>query len=168
LGATFPRALTIPSLTDLPFFPGILFAVVVAAIIFFTERPRPLAMAVLIVLVIAAWLCAYNVAQHPGIVGLSGTANAPENWSGTYTGIVMGLISGCVGSAITCLAVSVAAPSFRSLGNWARTIAIGTLAGSLLQFAVSDSGALGFNVLFIVWQCAVAASIAYGVRPRTI
>ena len=80
----------------------------------------------------------------------------------------MGLISGCVGSAITCLAVAIACPSFRSFGHWARTIALGTAAGTLLQFAVSNSGAIGFNVLFIVWQCAVAASIAYGLRPKGV
>jgi uncharacterized membrane protein YjjP (DUF1212 family) len=61
-------------------------------------------------------------------------------------------------------AVSLVSSDFRGHGDWLRTIALGTVAGALLYFGNDPWGS--FLPLFIAWQCAVAASVAYGLGAQ--
>ena len=66
---------------------------------------------------------------------------------------------------LTVIAVALVSPDFREHSDWLRTIALGIVAGALLHFGDEPNGS--FLALFIVWQAAVAASVAYGlVIPR--
>jgi hypothetical protein len=79
-----------------------------------------------------------------------------------------------VGSSITAIGVSLAAREFPNTKAWSRTVMIGTVAGILLECLSNENrDQIPFHVdsllpLFLIWQPAVAASIAYGLprRPR--
>jgi hypothetical protein len=72
-----------------------------------------------------------------------------------------GFIAGLVGSLITVAGISFASRDSRTYGTWIRTILIGAVAGLLLQLQAT------LLPLLVVWQTAVAASIAYGlVKPK--
>jgi hypothetical protein len=83
-------------------------------------------------------------------------------------------IGGLVSSFVTGAGISFVSKWFYGGGNWARTILIGTITGTLLE-SVLDAGtaprSLPVHVgsllpLFLVRQCSVAASIGYGLTAR--
>jgi hypothetical protein len=91
-----------------------------------------------------------------------------------YVLAMCGATGGLVGSFVTGAGISLVSKGFYGGGNWARTILIGTITGTLLESAV-DAGTAprslpvhvgSFLPLFLVWQCSVAASIGYGLTAR--
>ena len=90
-----------------------------------------------------------------------------------YVLAMCGAIGGLVGSLVTGAGISFVSKGFYGGGNWARTILIGTITGTLLKSAL-DAGTAprtpvhvgSFLPLFLVWQCSVAASIGYGLNAR--
>jgi hypothetical protein len=75
---------------------------------------------------------------------------------GISVNLLAGIIAGFIGGLITLLAMAFVVPGFRTINNWTRTLLVASLAGALLANNISALP------LFIVWQVAVAASIAYG------
>jgi hypothetical protein len=155
-----------PSLGGGPLLPGIYFGLVICLGIFLWEERRPLELLVVLVGVVIAWILAYRTA-----ISVSDFLNQFRDGDSrqfSYIFAITGLVSGLVGSLGTVIAVSLASPDFREHSDWLRTIAIGIVTGALLHFGDAPLGS--FLPLFIVWQAAVAASVAYGLvtkpRPR--
>jgi Mn2+/Fe2+ NRAMP family transporter len=159
----FPNTDNFPTLGGAPLLPGIYFGVVICLGIFLWEERRPLELLVVLVGVTIAWILAYRTA-----ISLHDFLNRFRDGDSRqlpYIFAVTGLVSGLVGSLATVIAVSLASPDFRGHSDWLRTIALGTIAGALMHFGDAPPGS--FLPLFIVWQAAVAASVAYGlVIPR--
>jgi len=157
-----------PRLDAIPLLPGIYFGLVVCVGGFLTGTRNPLSLALLLAMIVVAWVCAWKTGyqlyerlerDHPGPIGSAGASVlAPARLA------ITGLVAGLVGSAITVLGVIIVRRDFRSVANCARTIAIGTAAGTLLA---CNSVIESMLPLFLVWQPAVAASIAFGLaRPK--
>lgn len=153
-----------------PILPGIYFGLVICAGVYFIERINLLRAFVLLVLIIFAWMVAFETAVQVDISVrryISGSNDAAAF-------LLPGLLAGFIGSMLTSVAVSLVSPNFRYAKAWIRTIAIGMFAGLLLdeQYILNQLaplfGAEGHYLLknngdlFIVWQPAVAASVAYG------
>ena len=91
-----------------------------------------------------------------------------------YVFALCGALGGLVGSFVTAAGISFVNKEFYVRGNWARTIVIGMVTGTLLEFAVSPAMSprgLSIHVgsilpLFLVWQSSVAASIGHGLHAR--
>jgi cell division protein FtsX len=112
---------------------------------------------------ILAWRTALSIHDFLNQSGVFSTA--PANSKFAFNFAISGLVAGLVGSLGTVLAVSLVSPDFREAYDWLRTIALGAVLGTLLHFGDTPNGT--FLPLFIGWQAAVAASIAYGlVIPR--
>jgi hypothetical protein len=83
-----------------------------------------------------------------------------------------GMIGGFVGSAIIVFAISAILRGFRTGNGWAKTIFVGTVAGSWLELIVPPSqNGLPIHIgselpLFLVWQTSVAASIAFNLKTQ--
>lgn len=94
---------------------------------------------------------------------------APPRIEYPYTLAIGGLLAGLVGSAVTAFGVSMFSADFRTVENWLRTLAIGTVAGVLLQapeLKILPEASL--PLLFLVWQPAIAASIGYGLASPAV
>jgi hypothetical protein len=158
-----------PQHDRIPLLPGVYFGVVLCVGLVRSGARKPVGLAVALAAVVVAWICAWKTGYEiymrldrysPGtdVLG-SASARAP------YLLAAAGLLAGIVGSVITLAGISFASPGFRTASNWARTLAIGALAGLLLGLNATLESMLP---LFLVWQPAVAASIGHGlVRPNT-
>jgi Mn2+/Fe2+ NRAMP family transporter len=160
-----PNTDNFPMLGNAPLLPGIYFGIVICVGVFLWEERGPLELLVVLVGVVIAWILAYRTAISVHDFLNRFHADTPGNIKSAYIFAITGLVSGLVGSLCTVIAVSLASPDFREHGDWLRTIALGTAAGALMHFG--DAPPASFLPLFIVWQAAVAASVAYGlVIPR--
>lgn len=151
----------------MPILPGVYFGLVIAFTVYFVERDMLRAFAAFVA-VIFAWMIAFETALK--IVSMAKDASRPDD----PAILLAGPAAGFVGSAITVLGVSLGNGDFRDANSWFRTIAIGTIAGLLLDdsfvlkllglsWVVEEHYRLKeYGDLFIVWQPAMAASIAYG------
>jgi hypothetical protein len=73
--------------------------------------------------------------------------------------ILAGLVGGAIGGGLTAFGTGIAAPAIRRPEAWGLIVGTGALLGLLLYPAARfDVIAL----LFVPWQAAVAASVAYG------
>jgi hypothetical protein len=157
-----PNTDNFPALGGTPLLPGIYFGLVICLGIFLWEERRPLELAVVLVGIVIAWILAYRTALS--VHDFLNQFRGGDGRNLSYIFAITGLVSGLVGSLGTVIAVSLASPDFREHSDWLRTIAIGTVAGALLHFGDTKPGT--FLPLFIVWQVAVAASVAYGLVTR--
>jgi hypothetical protein len=158
-----PNTDNFPTLAGTPLLPGIYFGIVICIGVYLWEERGPLELLVVLVGVVIAWILAYRTALS--VSDFLNQFRDGDSRKFSYIFAITGLVSGLVGSLVTVIAVSLASPDFREHGDWLRTIAIGTITGALLHFG--DAPPASFLPLFIVWQAAVAASVAYGlVIPR--
>ena len=138
-----------PERAPLP--PGIYFGLVLCVGLFLWETKEAIKLAVALIVVVIAWICAWKTAvEIHRILDGDASGNIP------YAYAMAGFIAGLVGSLITVAGVSFASRDSRTYGTWIRTILIGAVAGLLLQLQST------LLPLLVVWQTAVAASIAYG------
>ena len=140
--------------------PGMYFGLVVCIAIFLIETRDAVKLALAFVAVVIAWICAWRTGSEIYLYLEKLHSGAPDRVGIPYPYAVAGFIAGIVGSLITVVGVSFASRGFRTAANWTRTILIGALAGLLLQLQPTSEESL--LPLFLVWQPAVAASIAYG------
>jgi hypothetical protein len=159
-----PNTNDFPALGGTPLLPGIYFGLVICLGIFLWEERSPLELLVVLVGVAIAWILAYRTAISVHDFLNQFRAGTPGNSELPYNFAITGLVAGLVGSLGTVIAVSLASPDFREHSDWLRTIALGTVTGALLHFGDATPGT--FLPLFIVWQAAVAASVAYGLVTR--
>jgi hypothetical protein len=109
------------------------------------------------------WLAAVNTANDvmSAIVAseLFGTAEGAKASREAVGWVMAGLVGGAIGAGLTAFGAGVAAQSIRRPEGWGLIVVVGSLFGLLLY-----PGALAdfIAILFVPWQAAVAASIAYG------
>jgi hypothetical protein len=139
-----------------PLLPGIYFGLVLCVGLSLWETKEAIKLAAALIAVVIAWICAWKTAVEIHRI-LDGNASGDI----PYSYAMAGFIAGLVGSLITVAGVSFASRDSRTYGTWIRTILIGAVAGLLLQLQST------LLPLLLVWQTAVAASIAYGlVKPK--
>ena len=118
-------------------------------------------------LIIMGWLAAVNTANDVmnAVVSseLFGTVEGAKASREAVGWILAGLVGGAIGAGLTAFGAGVAAQEIRRPEAWSVIVAVGTLYGILLYPAATlDQIAL----LFVPWQAAVAASIAYAIARR--
>jgi hypothetical protein len=114
-------------------------------------------------LTLMGWLAAVNTANDvmSAVVGseLFGTVEGAKASREMLGWILAGLVGGAIGGGLTAFGTGIAAPAIRRPEAWGLIVGTGALLGLLLYPAARlDVIAL----LFVPWQAAVAASIAYG------
>jgi hypothetical protein len=168
-----------------PILPGIYFGLVLGlATYLWAGRDFPRT-GIVVFFTIVAWIAAWRSTEYvhftitSAIRALSATAPTESDtvsesiWVSPnlpFLAGLCGLVGGLVGSSITVCGVSIAAPQLRTVPHWTRTLLIGMLLGSLLEMFVKSSFPLhiGSDVpLYVCWQMAVAASVAYGLGLKT-
>ena len=163
-----------------PILPGIYFGALLSALLHIWKVRSTFETLAVLVLTLVAWIAATRTAiyihDHVMIYlrEVAGSGNIREP---NYLYALCGIIGGFVGSSITAFAISSVCKNFRTFENWARTIAVGTGAGVLLECYLrraSDDFSyyndLPLHVesllpLYLVWQSGIAACIAYGIHP---
>jgi hypothetical protein len=163
--------------------PGLLFGAVVAYSCYrFGSRER-FTLATAVALIVVGWILAVQVAalvtiqlsQYHATVSNSSIDASIDSESGQpsistkdvpYVGCIGGAIGGLIGGALTALGASLANGRFRRMETWSLTLAAAIAAGLLLETTayMKEGSTFMTAVFFIVWQSAVAASIAYGLR----
>jgi hypothetical protein len=119
-------------------------------------------------LTLMGWLAAVNTANDvmTMVVGseLFGTMPGAKASREMVGWVMAGLIGGAVGAGLTAFGAGVAAQAIRRWQAWGLIVGIGAVYGILLYPTANlDQVAL----LFVPWQAAVAASIAYTIAgPR--
>ncbi len=147
--------------------PGIYFGAVIAIGLALAGTRHATALAAVMLAVLIAWICAWKTGyqvyvQLERLLPATDALGSAE----TRTPILLagaGFLAGIVGSLITVAGVALALRSVLTTAAWARTIAIGGLAGVLLGLNATLESMLP---LFLVWQPAVAGSIAYAIAGR--
>lgn len=119
-------------------------------------------------LTIVGWLVAVNTANDvmSALVGsdVFGTAEGAKAKREVVGWILAGLVGGAIGAGLTAFGTGIAAHAIRRAGAWIPIVATGALFG-LLLYPASHWNAM--VLLFVPWQAAVAASIAYALTRHT-
>jgi hypothetical protein len=119
-------------------------------------------------LTLLGWLAAVNTANDVLTAVLSselyGTAQGAKAAREALGWLLGGAAAGAIGAGLTAFGAGIPAESIRRGQAWGAVVVTGALLGLLLYPAMRlDTVAL----LFLPWQAAVAASIAYGLTlPR--
>jgi hypothetical protein len=151
-----------------PLHAGIAFGAGLAAMLWLWVR-RDLGKCLLaLALTIVGWLLAVNTANDviSALVGseLFGTAEGGKANREVVGWLLAGLVGGAIGAGLTAFGTGIAAHAVRRAGAWIPIVATGALFG-LLLYPASDWDAM--VLLFVPWQAAVAASIAYALTRHT-
>jgi hypothetical protein len=113
-------------------------------------------------LTIVGWLVAVNSANDvmSAIAGseLFGTAEGAKANREVVGWVLAGVVGGAIGAGLTAFGTGIAAHAIRRAGAWIPIVATGALFGLLLYPAAHWNA---IALLFVPWQSAVAASIAY-------
>lgn len=147
----------------IPLHAGIAFATGVA-IMLWLWASRDLGKCLLaMALTLIGWLAAVNTANDimSAVVSseLFGTVEGAKANRETVGWILAGLVGGGIGSGLTSFGAGITARGLRRAQAWRLIVATGTAFGLLLYpAALLDFVAL----LFVPWQAAVLAAIAYG------
>ena len=144
-----------------PILPGIYFGAALAVAAYVWKRNSLFTAGIIVVGTaiawIVAWECAFRTISH--LEEFRKSATDPLLGAGkppiTFF-LSAGVVGGFVGGFLTLVGISLAVPEFRTINNWSRTLLVASVAGMLL--AIDNN----WSPLFIVWQVAVAASIALG------
>jgi len=118
-------------------------------------------------LTLMGWLAAVNTANDvmSAVVSseLFGTVEGAKASREMVGWILAGIVGGAIGAGFTAFGAGIAAQALRRPEAWGLIVCAGALFGLLLYPAAS----LDFiALLFVPWQAAVAASIAYGLTRR--
>jgi hypothetical protein len=177
--AELPGSRLLDSVGGFNFYPGLYFGLVLCAL-FVKRLGAPLARLAIVLLVVQlSWQAAVRIAivvsdiietRNIRLAQTDTTARQPESseprseTSSTsasdgsrgiiaYDLIIPGLIAGLIGAFGTWLAATVTVPRLRCLVSGSLTTVVGGVAGPLL--------AVNLPLLYVAWQSAVAASLAY-------
>jgi hypothetical protein len=153
----------------IPLHAGIAFGLGVAVMLWLWANRDPSKCLLAMALILMGWLAAVNTANDvmSAIVAseLYGTTEGAKESREAIGWVLAGLVGGAIGAGLTAFGAGVAAQSIRRPQAWGLIVVLGSLFGLLLYpAALADFIA----ILFVPWQAAVAASIAYGLtRPGT-
>jgi hypothetical protein len=146
-----------------PLHAGIVFGAVVAVMLWFWANRDPGKCLLAMALTLIGWLAAVNTANDvmSAIVSseLFGTVEGAKASREVVGWVLAGLVGGAVGAGLTAFGAGIVARTLRRPEAWGLIVIAGTLFGLLLYpAALVDFIAL----LFVPWQAAVLAAIAYG------
>jgi hypothetical protein len=114
-------------------------------------------------LTLMGWLAAVNTANDvmTAVVSseLLGTVEGAKASREMLGWILAGLVGGGIGAGLTAFGTGIAARAIRRPVAWGLIVVTGALFGLLLYPA---AGLDVIALLFVPWQAAVAAAIAYG------
>jgi hypothetical protein len=170
-----------------PTLPGVYFGLVLSVATFWWATKNPFKILTVLFVTVIAWLVAQEVGERAysfidSTIQQSTAGVSPIEHQSTrifplhvnYSFAVSGVVAGFVGAFVTVFGVSLACKDFRNFRDWAATILVGTVAGSLLEMAIGKGtpplpNSLSIHIgsllpLYLVWQSCVAASIGYGLR----
>jgi hypothetical protein len=118
-------------------------------------------------LILIGWLAAVNTGNDvmSAVVSsdLFGTVEGAKASREIVAWILAGLAGGAIGAGLTAFGAGIPADQIRRLESWGPIVATGTVLGLLLYPAAALDAIV---LLFVPWQAAVAASIAYGLTHR--
>jgi hypothetical protein len=152
----------------IPLHAGIAFGAGVAVMLWLWTNRDPGKCLLAMALTLMGWLAAVNTANDvmSAVVGseLFGTVEGAKANREIVGWVLAGVIGGAIGAGLTAFGSGIPAQAIRRPQGWVVIVVVGALYGLLLYPAASlDQVAL----LFVPWQAAVAASIAYGLtQPR--
>jgi hypothetical protein len=169
-----------------PILPGIYFGLVLSIGVFCWTTRRKSELFTVLVITTVAWILAFQTAFHihelihgelgriQKQVALDGGSLVTGPLQVNYVFALCGAFGGLVGSFVTGAGISFVSKEFYARGNWARTILVGMVTGTFLEFLqspVTSPTGLPIHVgsalpLLLVWQTSVAASIGYGLHAR--
>jgi hypothetical protein len=146
-----------------PLHAGIAFGVMLAGVAFVWVNRDISKCLLALALTVIGWLAAANTAndvinaiQGSDLFGMAEGAKASREMLGWLSG---GVIAGGIGAGLTAFGIGIPAVAIRRTEAWVPVVLTGAVLGLLLYpAALFDS----IVVLFVPWQAAVAAVIAYG------
>jgi hypothetical protein len=150
-----------------PLHAGIAFGAGVGIILWLWAKRDPGKCLLAMALTLMGWLAAVNTANDAmqAVVGseLFGTVEGAKASREVVGWILGGLFGGAVGAGLTAFGAGIPGEAIRRPQAWGLIVVTGALFGLMLYpAALADLIA----VLFVPWQAAVAAAIAYGLsRP---
>jgi hypothetical protein len=153
----------------IPLHAGVAFGAGVAVMLWLWAKRDPGKCLLAMALTLMGWLAAVNTANDvmQAVVGseLFGTVQGAKASREMVGWILGGLFGGAVGAGLTAFGAGVPGEAIRRPQAWILIVVVGALFGLMLYpAALADLIAL----LFVPWQAAVAASIAYGLsRPSS-
>jgi hypothetical protein len=153
----------------IPLHAGVAFGAGVAVMLWLWAKRDPGKCLLAMALTLMGWLAAVNTANDvmQAVVGseLFGTVQGAKASREMVGWILGGPFGGAVGAGLTAFGAGVPAEAIRRPQAWILIVVVGALFGLMLYpAALADLIAL----LFVPWQAAVAASIAYGLsRPSS-
>lgn len=152
---------------SVPLHAGIAFGAGLAAMLWLWVRRNLGKCLLAVALTIVGWLVAANTANDviSAIVSsdLFGTAEGAKANREVVGWVLAGLVAGAIGAGLTAFGAGIAARAIRRAEAWVPIVATGALLGLLLYPAAHWNA---IALLFVPWQAAVAASIAYALtRP---
>ena len=166
-----------------PLLPALWFGLVLCAGLLLWASRSPFRIAIVFLATFVAWHAAVETTAilHDTIaqqIKSSAPASEVVPDSGApvvdYLWGLCGMVGGMIGSGIVVIAIAAVLKSFRASNGWTLPILFGTIAGFLLEFAEDPTpGGLYVHVgsmlpLFLVWQIAVAGTIACNLTPAAI
>ena len=152
----------------IPLHAGIAFGAAVAIMLWLWAN-RDLGKCLLaLALTLMGWLAAVNTANDVMTMVVSselfGTVQGAKASREMVGWVLAGVIGGAVGAGLTAFGAGIASQAIRRPEAWGTIVGVGALYGILLYPAASLDQVV---LLFVPWQAAVAASIAYGLTgPR--
>jgi hypothetical protein len=151
----------------IPLHAGIAFGVGVALMLWRWTRHDLGKCLLAVAFTLVGWLAAVNTANDvmAAVVSseLFGTMEGAKASRELVGWLLAGLVGGAIGAGLTAFGAGVVAPDIRRLEAWGPIVAVGMLFGLLLYPAANLDAII---LLFVPWQAAVAAAIAYGLtRP---
>lgn len=146
-----------------PVHAGIAFGAMLATVLWLWVNRDATKCVLVLALTLLGWLAAANTAndvintvQGSALFGSADGAKVNREMVAWLAG---GLLAGTVGAGLTAFGVGTVAPAIRRTEAWMLIVVVGALAGLLLYPAALLDAII---VLFVPWQSAVAASIAFG------
>ena len=139
------------------------FGAMVAGVLWLWVNRDPVKCLLAMMLTLAGWLAAVNTANDVinTIQGSSlfGTIEGAKVYREMLGWLVGGLLAGAVGGGLTAFGSGIAATAIRRPEAWMPIVVVGAIAGLLLYPAALLDAII---LLFVPWQAAVAAAIAFG------
>jgi hypothetical protein len=151
----------------IPLHAGIAFGAGVAIILWLWAKRDPAKCLLAMALTLMGWLAAVNTANDAmqAVVGseLFGTVQGAKANREMVGWILGGIFGGAVGAGLTAFGAGIPGEAIRRPQAWILIVIAGAVFGLLLYPAAIEDFVI---LLFVPWQAAVLASIAYGLSGK--
>ncbi len=151
----------------IPLHAGVAFGAGVAIMLWLWAKRDPAKCLLAMAFTLMGWLAAVNTANDAmqAVVGseLFGTVQGAKASREVVGWILGGMFGGAVGAGLTAFGAGVPDEAIRRPQAWILIVIIGAVFGLLLYPAALVDFVM---LLFVPWQAAIAASIAYGLAQK--